>query len=108
MLFTDGIISVQPPETTASCEVKDTQKSWDHPIGCEIRGSALRILGKKDPERARRQKEENAKQIETINEPLSDQAELADGSGAVQEVGISAMTLFKIIHCHRIILYIQP
>lgn len=81
------IISVQPPEATASCEVKDTQKSLDHPIGCKIRESVLQILGEKGPERVGKQKEENTKQIETINVLLSDQAELADGSGLCRRLG---------------------
>lgn len=38
---------MQPPRTAASCEVKDTQKILDHPTGCEIRRSVLRILCKK-------------------------------------------------------------
>lgn len=46
-LYSDGIISVQAPEPRVLFKVRDTQKSWDQPIGCEIIGSKLRVLEKK-------------------------------------------------------------
>lgn len=62
MLYTNGIISVQPPETTAVCEVENIQKSLDHPILSKIRGSVLKILRKERSRKGeRKKKEENEK-----------------------------------------------
>lgn len=82
-LYSDGIISVQAPEPRVLFKVRDTQKSWDQPTGCEIIGSNLRVLGKKF-RKSGEKKKEKLKQIEAINhEPLSDQPELADGAGTL-------------------------